>query len=110
METLLINEQIVSQFKYWREGQMQKGMRFRSNLFEHVALFNYRQRQQVFELAERLTESGKQVVVTASPTQYIVWVNLRRITHSPMSRLSSVPAPVTLTPPAQDLLLEAIPA
>lgn len=108
METLLINEQFVSQFNHWREGQMRKGMRFRNNLFEHVAVFDYRQRQQVFELTERLAETGKEVVVTASPTQYMVWVNLRTIRPS-TARLSPVPAqapaPVVLTPPAQELLL-----
>lgn len=108
METLLINEQFVSQFSYWMEGQMRKGMRFRNDLFEHIAVFGYRQRQQVFELTERLAETGKEMVVTVSPTQYTVWGNLRMIRPS-TAQLSPVPVqapvPVVLTPPAQELLL-----
>lgn len=52
METLLINEQFVSQFKYWREEQLRTEMRFRNHLFEHIDAFAYHQRHQVFELAE----------------------------------------------------------
>lgn len=108
METLLINEQFVSQFNYWREGQMRKGMRFRSDLFEHIAVFDHRQRQQVFELTERLAETVQTVVVTASPSHYTVWINLRIVRPS-TSRLSPVPVPtpvpVVLTSPTQELLL-----
>jgi hypothetical protein len=98
METLLINEQFVSQFKHWREGQMRTGMRFRNNLFESVATFDYRQRQQVFDLAERLAESGKEVVVTAASTRYTVWINLRAKSKASLSRLSPVPVQVSPAP------------
>jgi hypothetical protein len=77
METLLINEQFVSQFRYWREGQLRTGMRFRCNLFEYVTKFSSRQRAQVFDFVERLSGTGKEVVVTASPSHYTIWVNLR---------------------------------
>ncbi len=77
METLLINEQFVFQFKYWRDGRIRIGMRFRSNLFESVSQFKPNQRPQAFELAWQLDQAGKEVVVTASPTQYTVWVNLK---------------------------------
>lgn len=106
METLLINEQFVSQFKYWRDGQIRVGMRFRNNLFESVCQFKPNQRPQAFELAWQLDQSGKEVVVTASPTQYTVWVNLKaadksvlfpnRLGISPLLEPSSQP-PVEVT-------------
>lgn len=79
METLLINEQVVDQFKYWREGQIRIGMRFRSDLFEHISKFEHSQRHQAFDLAWRLGIAGKTVVVTASAEQYVVWAGLRDV-------------------------------
>jgi len=77
METLLIDEQFVSQFKYWRAGQVRTGMRFRNNLFEYISQFKQNQRHQAFALAWELAQTGRDVIVTASATRYIVWVNLR---------------------------------
>lgn len=82
METLLINEQFVSQFKYWRAGQVRTGMRFRSNLFEYVSQFKQHQRPQAFERAWELTQTGREAIVTASATQYTVWVNLREVNRA----------------------------
>lgn len=79
METLLINEQFVFQFKYWRAGQIRTGMRFRSNLFEHMSQFKQNQRPQAFELAWQLTQTGREAIVTASASQYTVWANLREV-------------------------------
>ncbi|MCU0524834.1 MAG: hypothetical protein MUF72_08425 [Elainella sp. Prado103] len=83
METLLINEQFVSQFKFWQDGQIRSGMRFRKDLFECISQFNQHQRHQAFDLAWRLSLAGREVVVTVSPTQYTVWGNLRVSTPSP---------------------------
>ncbi len=77
METLLINEQFVSQFKYWSAGQIRTGMRFRNGLFEHVSQFKRNQQPQAFELAWQLTQNGREAIVTASATQYTVWASLR---------------------------------
>jgi hypothetical protein len=59
METLLINEQLVCQFKYWHEGQLRTGMRFRNSLFEFVARLAADQRLQVFDLADQLVQAQK---------------------------------------------------
>lgn len=77
METLLISENLVSQFKFWRDGQTQTGMRFRNELFCYVSKFDSRQRHKVFELAWNLACEGAQVVITAERSQYTVWVSLR---------------------------------
>lgn len=82
METLLIDEQFVSHFKYWREGQIRTGMRFRNHLFECASKFNQHQRYQAFDLALRLTQAAKESIVTVSSSQcmvshYTVWINLR---------------------------------
>ena len=78
METLLINEKFISQFKFWLDGQVQQGMRFRSELFAHVAEFKSSQRREAFDLTWKLSqEKGQQVIVTATNSHYIVWLNLR---------------------------------
>jgi hypothetical protein len=89
MDTLLINEQFVSQFKYWQEGQIRTGMQFRSDLFEYIEAFSHRQRHAAFDLAWRLTEAGREPIITASINRYIVWANLKVLAaQSPSDRAS----------------------
>jgi hypothetical protein len=85
MKTLLINEQFVSQFKYWREGHVWTGMRFRSDLFEYISKFTHQQRHQAFDLAWKLAQSGKEAIITATPNHYTVWVNLREASGADMA-------------------------
>lgn len=112
METLLINEQFVSPFKYWQEGKVQTGMRFRNDLFKHINAFSHRQRHQAFDLAESLVEAGKEVVITASSLQYIVWANLRASSHPPLEqpdRRIAAPTQVTVShAPAGVLLMQVV--
>jgi phosphoserine phosphatase len=78
MEILLINEELVSRFNFWRNAQVQQGMRYGSELFRLASRFSNHQRQQAFELAQKLSwEGAKQVVVTATAKHYTVWVSLR---------------------------------
>lgn len=78
METLLINEKFISQFKYWLDDQVQQGMRFRNDLFTQVAGFKNSQRREAFDLAWKLSQEREgQVIVTATNFHYTVWLNLR---------------------------------
>lgn len=76
METLLINEMLVSQFKFWRDDQVQTGMRFRNKLFRYVCSFDLQQRQQAFALSYSLAQQGPEVIMTVARSQYTVWVSL----------------------------------
>lgn len=105
METLLINEKFVSQFKYWREGQIRTGMRFRNNLFEHSAVFSQRQRHEAFDLAGRLEADGRAVVVTASADQYRVWLSLRSSKEEPSNCVSAAEPSASFDRVSQELLL-----
>lgn len=109
METLLINEQFVSQFKYWREGHIQSGMRFRNGLFEHAAAFGHHQRHQAFDLAERLAGLGKEVIITASPNRYMIWVNLRSATGAlDLDRLGASAAQTNFARSSHELMLAEV--
>jgi hypothetical protein len=82
METLLINEEFISQFKFWLDGQVQQGMTFRDDLFGYVAEFKNSQRHEAFDLTWKLSqENGQQVVVTATRSHYRIWLNLRSTTE-----------------------------
>jgi hypothetical protein len=83
METLLINEEFISQFKFWLDGHVQQGMSFRNDLFGYVAEFKNSQRHEAFDLTWKLSQQkGQQVVVTATHSHYKVWLNLRSTTES----------------------------
>jgi hypothetical protein len=103
METLLISEQFVSQFKYWRAGQIRTGMRFRNNLFEYVSQFKQDQRPQAFELAAKLNQTGREAIVTASAKQYMVWASLRSRGSAPLEQSSSQIEPFNSTIPSEQL-------
>lgn len=78
METLLINEDLVSPFKFWRDNQVQQGMMYRSELFYCASKFKNHQRQQAFDFAWMLSCKGaKQVIITVTRTYYTVWIGLR---------------------------------
>lgn len=79
MLTPLISSQLVTPFKFWREGRIQTGMQFRNELFQAVAEFPTCQRQKAFELAWKLSQQHDDdaIVMTASATQYCVWVKIR---------------------------------
>ncbi len=107
METLLISEQFVSQFKYWREGQVRTGMRFRKGLFDYVTKFEHLQRHQAFDLAWRLSMANKEVVVTVSSEQYTVWVGLGVLQDTDQSRqLAPAVFARSIDRPVSEILLQ----
>ncbi|OLP19748.1 hypothetical protein BST81_04230 [Leptolyngbya sp. 'hensonii'] len=78
-ETLLINEHLVSQFKFWMDGQIQSGMRYRHLFFRLVHQFDNNQRHHAFELAWQVALPGEQVVITTTGKQYKIWAELKSI-------------------------------
>lgn len=73
---LLISETFIAPFKFWRDGQVQQGMRFRSRLFRHVGCFDAVQRQQMFDLASSFVQDGQEIVITTARSHYNIWICL----------------------------------
>lgn len=73
---LLIDEAFISLFKFWRDEQIQQGMRFRDQLFRSVSCFDATQREQMFALSSCLVQAGQEVVVTTANARYTIWVCL----------------------------------
>lgn len=90
---LLINEAFVIHFKFWMDGQIRSGMRFRHDLFGFVAQFASDRRQSAFDLAWDLSQRGSQVVITTAASTYTVWYNLR--THPASTNLPILDEPTS---------------
>lgn len=90
MEMLFINEALVSPFKFWRNGQVQQGMRFGDRLFCHVRSFERDARAQVFDMSHQYAYAGVEAMITATPSQYTLWVSLRHLESGLSSGLSDV--------------------
>jgi hypothetical protein len=89
-DILLVNDVLTKQFDFLRNGSLSRGMQFRDESFYYLASFNRKQQQSAFDLAWVMSRGGKQrVVVTATKTQYKVWLGMR----SPVSPLPSPEAP-----------------
>jgi hypothetical protein len=77
-DILLVNDVLTKQFEFIRNGSLSKGMEFRDEFFYHLASFDRKQQQSAFDLAWVMSRGGKQrVVVTATKTQYRVWLGMR---------------------------------
>ncbi|XHX77376.1 MAG: hypothetical protein RBJ76_23500 [Stenomitos frigidus ULC029] len=77
MEPLLVNEKLVSLFKFWANGKLQNGMRCSNELFRQVRTFTFDQRQKVYSLGWALAERGIRTVITWSLQGYALWVCMR---------------------------------
>jgi protein tyrosine phosphatase len=85
VETIVINESLVSTFKYWLNDHIEEGMRYRNELFRRSARFKKDRRQNAFDFSWELSQKGVNVVITVSDYQYTVWADLR----SPAELVSS---------------------
>ncbi|MBD2256096.1 hypothetical protein [Pseudanabaena sp. FACHB-2040] len=82
MEPLVINEKLVSLFKFWFDGQIYDGMGCRNEIFSCLRVADHRKRQQIYDLGWALAEEGVQVVITVSDSKYTLWSNLRYLEQS----------------------------
>ncbi|HEY9761298.1 MAG TPA: hypothetical protein V6D07_02170 [Trichocoleus sp.] len=82
MEPLVINEKMVSTFKFWADGQVQDGMNCRNEIFGCLKSTNLQGRNYIYELAWSLAQKGIEVVITVSEYKYTLWSNLRSLDHS----------------------------
>lgn len=92
MEPLVINEKLVSLFKFWRDGQIHDGMGCRNEIFSCLRSADLRKRQQIYDLGWALAQEGVQVVITVSDAKYTLWSSLRCLGQS-MELLEQSPQP-----------------
>lgn len=73
----VLNEQLISPFNFFLNGEIQQGMRHQDELYGHLDEFDTRSRLQAYQTACRLMEQAVPVLMTASSQRYVIWVNLR---------------------------------
>ncbi|NJR61927.1 MAG: hypothetical protein HC769_25725 [Cyanobacteria bacterium CRU_2_1] len=105
---LLINEALVSPFKFWSTGQIQQGMRFRNELFRYIAKFERTHRQQAFDLAWIHSQNDASVVVTVTQLHYTVWESLRSFNPSPQASSTGSDLRILLDQIEDDIKLKVI--
>ncbi|MEO0825722.1 MAG: hypothetical protein AAFX95_19665 [Cyanobacteria bacterium J06639_16] len=77
MDTLVITEAFIKPFRFWHDGQITIGMRFRDELFAQVLVSPAQERAGFFEQFDRFNSSASDMVITASKHRYVAWVNLK---------------------------------
>ncbi|MEA5448234.1 hypothetical protein VB780_06610 [Leptolyngbya sp. CCNP1308] len=73
---LVIQEDLVSRFRYWNE-RVQEGMHFNHELYTYFRSFSVAHRLNAYATAYEQIEQGNAVCITVSETCYIVWLCLR---------------------------------
>ncbi|MBD1863870.1 MULTISPECIES: hypothetical protein [Trichocoleus] len=74
----VIPELTIHRFKFLgAQGDLQDGMRHRSELYRHVASFEIEQHRQAYALGIDLAQHGGKTVLTRSQGSCAVWVSLR---------------------------------
>lgn len=74
---LVIHEQQVTLFKFWFDGTLCDGLRFRNELFRRIYQLDECYRDRVYALSYALTERNIPVIILYSNRAYTVWVNLK---------------------------------
>ncbi len=86
---LVINEEQVSPFTYWREG-IQKGICYNQELYAHFQTYSVYDRLKAYDIAYEQSSQGMAVCITVSKTHYKIWLSLRSPTRAAIyDRLSA---------------------
>lgn len=86
---LVIDESLVSHFKYWKEG-IRQGIRFNNELYSYSQSYSVNERLKAYEMAYQQTEQGVAVCITVSKSHYTIWLSLRSLSQATDVRLLAV--------------------
>lgn len=67
----------IQPFCFFYNGQVQKGIRYRNELFGAVKTFALTHRLQAYQVAWALSEAKVSVVLTLAASELVIWVNLQ---------------------------------
>jgi len=89
MLPLIVVENLITPFKFWREG-IHEGMLYRNDFYIVLQRFTSADRTQAHDKATEEGNRGVKVCITVSKTHYTVWVEMRsRVTAAlPVPTLS----------------------
>jgi hypothetical protein len=72
----------TQQFRFFYKGRIQTGMRYHDELFGAVKTFPLTHRLQAYQSAWVLSVAKVPLVLTFSPSELIIWINLRSPTYA----------------------------
>ncbi len=84
----VIPEKLVRRFFFYLDREIRQGMVCRNGLYKLVETFPMNSRPQAYAMAIKLSGQGEEVVITASATQYEVWLGLRSARQEAQSNFS----------------------
>lgn len=76
MLPLIVVENLIAPFKFWREG-IHEGMLYRNDFYVVLERFASAERTQAHAKATEESNRGFKVCITVSKTHYTVWVEMR---------------------------------
>lgn len=76
MAPVLIRQTLVRPFSVFFKGQVYQGMSYQGKLYCLTAQFKPEQRWEVYSHACKMCDRDNRAVITVSPGQYGLWVNL----------------------------------
>lgn len=106
----VIPENQAQMFKFWFNGDIQDGMRYRNELYYRVQRWSSQDRPQLYHMACKLTQQGADVLVTVDGEHGSLWASLRNqkivaaefSAHLPLPSIDTLlAAPMRSTEPPQ---------
>jgi hypothetical protein len=77
----IVEIEAVNPFCFYYEGQIQKGIRHKNELFGAVKAFALRQRLQAYQITWLLSEAKVPIVLTLDAAEFVLWVNVQSPTY-----------------------------
>jgi hypothetical protein len=74
---VVIHQQQGTIFKFWLDGRLNDGLRLQNTLYRRVHRFPISHRDQAYALGCALAQQKIRTVLTRSPNDYSVWIDLR---------------------------------
>lgn len=73
----ILRESAIDKFSFFFQNRVQEGMRYANTLYAAAYQFDSKCRLQAYQTAWILSEARIPIVVTISPTQCVIWINLQ---------------------------------
>lgn len=74
---LIMQEKLVSPFRFYRDEKILEGVNFKHEFYGLVEEFEINQRLQVYQLAWALAEKKVPIILTTSNARLGIWIRLR---------------------------------
>lgn len=85
----VLQESAIDSFRFFHENQVREGLHHNNTLYAAVYQFDVTHRLQAYQIAWALSEAKVSLVVTLSPTRFVIWINLQSPSYPVLIRQDS---------------------